>query len=219
MRGSFTVRVWHGGRPLRGVSVEIHGFGGAKDGDTVFSGTTASDGTVHVGDLAPGTYWLTAQLLEITAASECFHVASRPSRKARRQLAYQWGDEAPGVREVAGRLIDNQPGHGGAPLWNLLHRVDVPISGAALKLQDPLTKAMWNAVSDQHGRFSFANVPEGLYVLHVDAGTEPNNRQYEQTNVLIELSETAKWQSIVLARKEDSGTSCGDTSLELKEGT
>jgi hypothetical protein len=45
---------------------------------------------------------------------------------------------------MAGRLVDSQPGHGDSPIMNLVHRVDVPIAHAKLKLQNPVTAAVYS---------------------------------------------------------------------------
>jgi hypothetical protein len=212
---SFQVHISHDNKPLKGVTVEVRSFGGENNGTNLFSGMTASDGTVHIGSLPSGTYWLDAELLGITAGIQCFHVGSSASRKAKKQLTYEWGDLAPATRQIAGRLIDNQPGQGGTPIWNLLHRVDVPIGDAKLNLQNPLTSAAYTTVSNSDGEFSFRGIPNGIYVLHIDAGIAQGDREYRSTDLLIRLSDTAKRGTLLLARQEDSGTSCGDTSLKL----
>lgn len=215
LRREFVVRITHGGKPLPGVSVRITGSTEQKINELFFR-LTAADGTVRVADLPPGEYWLNAELLGITAVFHCFHVNSRTSRKAKKKVNYEWGDEAPATRQIAGRLIDSQPGQGGTPLWNLLHRVEVPISEARMKLQNPLTGAVHNTVSDANGHFSFDGVPSGTYVIHIEGGTTLNGRDYDSTDQLIQLSETAKSDSLLLKRREASAGSCGGTHLELQ---
>jgi hypothetical protein len=124
------VAITHEGKPLRGVAVHVIGKGVER-----FSGATMADGTVRLVGLEPGEYWLNAEFLGIGAAYECFHVNDRSSLRAKRRLTYEWGDDAPATARIAGRLVDSQVGKGGTPLWNLTHRVDVPISRAELKLQ------------------------------------------------------------------------------------
>ena len=131
-------------------------------------------------------------------------------------MTYDWGDMAPATHQMAGRLIDNQPGQGGSPIWNLLHRVDVPIRDARQKLQDPLTSVIYTTVSDSDGQFSFSGIPNGIYVLHIEAGTAPGEREYQSTDLLIRLTDNAKRDTLLLARQEGGGGSCGDTSLELR---
>ena len=65
----------------------------------------------------PGDYWLDASFLGVNAAYFCFHVSERPSRKAKRRMRYDWGDLAPATRQLAGKLVDSQPGTGESPIW------------------------------------------------------------------------------------------------------
>jgi hypothetical protein len=210
----FIVRVTHGGKPLPGVSVWI--ASNAQGEHRSFSSETTSDGTANIADLPPGEYWLTAELLGITAGSECFYVGLRETKKAKDTVSYNWGDLAPAVKQLAGRLIDSQPGQGGTPLQNQLHPVEVPISKAKLKLQDPFNGQVNSTLSDSNGHFSFQGLPEGTYVLHIEAGTESGARDYDSTDLLIRLSSTAKQGSLVLRRREGFPGSCGGTSLELQ---
>jgi hypothetical protein len=217
LRQNFVVEVTHGGRPLAGVTVEVRGFGGENHGSKLFFGMTTSDGTVNVGGLPPGGYWLNAELLGITAGSECFHISSTTSTETQERITYEWGDLAPAVRQIAGRLIDSQPGRGGTPIWNLLHRVDVPIIAGKLKLIDPLSSATYSTESDVNGYFSFGRIPTGTYVLHIDGGTGPNGRDYEPTDLVVLLRDKAKIDTLLLSRREAGSGSCGSAYLELRD--
>ena len=104
LRRDFRIDVKHGGKPLPGVSVRItHNTEG--DNSEAFSGITSSDGTLRVENLLPGQYWLNAELQGIDAASQCFHVDSQPSRKAKSMVKYDWGELAPASREIEGRFV------------------------------------------------------------------------------------------------------------------
>jgi hypothetical protein len=216
LRRTFVVDIKHGGKPLPGVTIEVRGFGGEKSDSKLFSRVTASDGKVLIGKLPPGNYWLYAEFLGISAGSQCFHIASSTSRNAKKRITYEWGDLAPGVRQMAGRLVDSQPGHGGTSLWNLIHRVDVPIAHATMKLQDPTSAMVHNAESGVDGHFNFGQIPAGTYVLHIEGGTVANGRDYESTDLLITLSKKAKWETLLLSRRDPGGGSCGGTYLELR---
>ncbi|MGH9574672.1 MAG: carboxypeptidase regulatory-like domain-containing protein, partial [Candidatus Acidiferrales bacterium] len=181
--------------------------------------STNKDGIARIANLAPGDYWLDAEYLGISAAYHCFHVNERPSRKAKRNLAYDWGDLAPSTRRIAGKLFDSQPGKGGTAFWNLLHRVDVPIVAASLTLQDATTRAVYYTRSDANGAFAFDGIPNGTYVLHIDAGEVEPGRAYEASDQLIRLGRTAKRNSLLFKHQEASGGSCGGTSLELQESS
>jgi hypothetical protein len=215
LRRDFVVRVTHGDKPLQGVSVRVTS---AAEGNVnkLFSGMTAADGTVRVADLPPGEYWLNAELLGIVAGTECFRVGPRPSRKAKKKVSYEWGDLAPATRQVAGRLIDSQPDQGGTPIWNQLHRVDTPVSEAKLKLQDPLSGAVYSTLSDSDGHFSFGSIPSGIYVLHIEGGTAHGGRGFESSDQLVRLSDTAKGDMLLLSHRDAGAGSCGGTYLEFQ---
>lgn len=216
MRRDFRVRITHGDKPVPGGVVEITGPQGDRSWKK-FSVTTGKDGVVHITNLAPGGYWLRADFLGINAAYHCFHVAGSPSRKAKRGLKFEWGDEAPATRRIAGKLVDSQPGKGGTPIWNLLHRSDVPIASARLELRNATSGAKYTAASDADGTFAFDGIPSGTYVLHIDAGRVPPDREYEATDLLVALDSNARRDSLLLKRREPSGGSCGGTSLELQD--
>ena len=210
MRRDFAVKITNDGKPLPGVSVQI-----ISEGSERFSGITLTDGTVHVIGLPPGDYWLNAGLLGISAAYQCFHIGDQPSRKAKGKLTYEWGDEAPATRQMAGKLFDSQPSKDGTPISNLVHRVDVPISGASLKLQNPVTGEVYRTTSDAAGDFAFDMVSRGKYVLHIEGGSA-GTREYDATDLLIELSPSATRNMLVLARRDAGGGSCGGTYLDLQ---
>ena len=83
-------------------------------------------------------------------------------------------------------------------------------------MQDPLTGAVFTTLSDADGHFEFIGMANGIYVLHVDAGIVLADREYASTDLLIRLSDTAGRDTLLLARQDGGGTSCGDTSLELR---
>jgi hypothetical protein len=115
-RNHFFVTVRHHGKPLPGVRIQI-------TGEAQLELTTGSDGKANISDLRPGNYWLRAEFLGIGAAYQCFHVSLPSSGREKRSVKYEWGDEAVGVNQISGSLIDSQPGTGGHPPWNLTHRV------------------------------------------------------------------------------------------------
>jgi hypothetical protein len=125
-------------------------------------------------------------------------------------MSYAWGDLAPSTRQVAGSLIDSQPGTGEGPLWNLIHRVTAPITGATLDLQSPTTREHYRALSDENGAFEIHDAPSGVYVLHVEGG---QGRDYEPTDLLLRLSPKASRGTLELIRTENG---CGRTSLDLQ---
>jgi hypothetical protein len=120
LRPNFAVKISHDNQPLARVTVQLTRNDGARLVELPSHETDAS-GTVHIFKLPPGDYWLSADLLGISAGTRCFHVAATSSWKARKQINFEWGDEAPAAREAAGKLVHSQAGHGDSPLWNITH--------------------------------------------------------------------------------------------------
>ncbi len=218
MRRGFAVKIKHADKPLAGVSVEITGPQDTSDAKK-FTGATGKDGIARINNLLPGNYWLNAEYLGIGAAYHCFHVNEKPSGKAKRKLTYDWGDLAPATRRIAGKLVDSRPGEEGTPIQRLLHRIDVPIPDAKLKLQNATTGAIYKASSDATGTLAFEGLPPGTYVLHIDAGRVGPDREYDASDLLVALASSAKRDSLLLRRQEPGGGSCGGRSLELQESS
>lgn len=215
VNSSFAVTLAHDDRPLAGALVEVTTFRGDSQ-TTVFSETTALDGTVHIASLPPGDYLISAEFLGISAAYHCFHVKTNPSSKAKRALSYEWGESAPGTRQVRGTLIDLQPGKGGTPIWNITHRVPVPITGASLTLRNPIDGTVYRTSSDSTGSFAFGDITSGIYVLHIEGGIA-DERGYDSTDQLLNVSPKAQRDTLLLTRRDTGGGSCGGTTLELSE--
>lgn len=217
LRSDFSVHVTIDGKPLPGVTVDVTYFGGGKTGDA-FSARTDSHGIARI-KLPAGAYWLHTDLLGISAGGQCFHISQHTSWKAKRSITYEWAELVPTTRQLAGGLVDSQPGQGGNPLWNITHRVNVPIAGAKLKLQSPLTGKVLTAISDDGGTFAFDSAPEGIYVLHVDNGIAPDDRDYDSADLQIRLSHTSARNSLLLKHQEAGGGFCGGTHLELQSAS
>jgi|SRR5580700_2232669 len=207
MRPTFTILVTHDDKPLAGVSFRVTAKGAEQ-----FSGVTDETGLVHVPKLPPGLYWLNGDLLGIGVVYTCFHVDEKPLRGAKSKLTFTWGDEAPTTSKIAGRLVASQPAKGGTPLWNQMHRVDVPIAGADLTLRDPVSHAVYVTMSDQDGHFFFEGLPNGTYVLHIEGGSA-DEFTYDPANSAVELTNTAK-RGELLFKGGPSG--CGGNELALQ---
>ena len=213
LRPDFVIKITHDDRPLSRVTVQIT-RNAEGNSYSLFSGETAADGTVHISKFPPGNYWLNAELLGIVAGSECFHVSLHSSRKAKKNVNFEWGDLAPATRQAAGRLTNSQRGQGGTPTWNVTHLVNVPISNAKLTLRTALADAVYSTVSDDDGRFTFNEIPDGLYVLHVEGGATPGGTTFKPANLLFRLSGTANPKVIAVTEYDPVGGSCGGWSLE-----
>src|ERR1700739_1072357 len=215
MHHSLKVRVVRDGKPLTGVTVRIARTGAAGN-EKFFLGTPASDGSVHITNLPPGSYWIYTDLLGISAGTNCFHVSSHSTSKASKSLKYEWGDLAPATRNMQGTVVDLQPGKTGTPIERLLHRVEVPIPNARLTLHDPFSGSAVTTLTDETGKFSFAGISKGTYVVHIDSGTAPRGREYDSSDILVALADKAKLDALRLVRREAGGGSCGGTSFELQ---
>jgi hypothetical protein len=202
LRRDFIVSVKHEGKPLSGVKIEITRGRRTFDTGIVKSSFTGSDGLASITVLPPGQYWLSAEMLGISAAYHCFHVGEKPSRRAKRFIVYQWGYGAPLIRRAAGKLVDTQPGNSDNPLWNALHPIDVPIGGATLRLTDARTGQVFTTTSDDRGEFAFAPLPDGTYILHSEGGRP--GRPYEPTDLLLKISSRAKTSGLALRRGNPS---------------
>jgi len=211
MDADFVVMVRHDEKPLAGVTVEIISYNG--DTTVTRSFTTSPDGTARITTLPAGEYWLRAELLGVSAAYECFHIAQRPSRSAKKKLEFEWGDYAKTTSRVAGKLMDIQPGTGGTPIWNLIHPVSVPISRARLRLQNAITGESFYVSSDPEGKFEFGLTPPGTYVLHVEGGI---GRDYEATDVVVKVDPGWFRSSFWFTRVDGGGGSCMGPHLDLK---
>jgi hypothetical protein len=209
MNRNFVVAVKHEGKPLKGVTVKVTDASATLR----FSAETTSTGAASIAGLPPGDYWLDISFLGIGAGYECFHVSERPSRRAKQRVKFEWGDEAPATRRIAGRLIDSRPGTGENPIWNIIHRVNAPITEARVNLQDPITQKIFSTTSDRNGTFAMDGIPAGIYVLHIEGGR--GGRDYEPTDLLIRLSRNASRDALELIRREAGSGSCGGTSLDL----
>lgn len=207
MRPTFAIRVTHNDRPLAGVDFHI-----TAKGVEQFSGVTDETGTVHVQNLTPGLYWLKGDILGTGVVETCFHVSTKPPKKAKAKLTYSWGDEAPATSRIAGRLVVSQPAKGGTPIWNLTHRVDVPLAGAGLKLHDPVSHAVYATASDKDGHFSFEALPSGTYVLHIEGGNA-DEFTYDPADSIIKLANGVN-RAELLFKGGPSG--CGGNELALQ---
>jgi Carboxypeptidase regulatory-like domain len=209
VRPDFFIRITHQDKPLPGVTVEITGNGAKNEL------RTGADGKVSISNLSPGDYWLSAELLGISAAYTCFHVSQHASRRARKTLKFEWGDMPVGTRQIAGTLQIQQLGKGGTLVWNVTHKVDAPISNAKLTLKSPRGGAEYNTESDSAGHFSFREIPNGIYVLQIEGGATPEGDTFGPDSFLLELSPSAKLDALVMSPSVGGG-SCGGWSLALR---
>lgn len=198
LRSDFSVKVKFQGRPLPGVSIEVKGAD--VSAQQSHSELTGPDGLARFADMPPGNYWMKAEFLGIAARYECFHINSTPSSRAKKNRQYEWGTMPVGIREVVGRLIDSQPGKEGTPVERMVHRVNLPITGAKLELRQPLSGATYTTESDATGHFQFDKVSQGIYVLHIDEDSNSGNQLFDSSDFLIELGSGAKTGTLLITR-------------------
>jgi Carboxypeptidase regulatory-like domain len=211
---SFKVEVRFRDKPLKGVNVEIQRYAEGRDIEA-FSGETDPKGSIEIRALSAGNYWITVQYLGIGVGEECFHVSDQPSSKAKRARKYTFGELAPSTRNVKGEIIDAQRVSTGTPLWNITHPNNVPIAGAKLRLQDPLSGAIYTVTSREDGSFNFPGVPDGTYALHVEGGTA-GEANFQSADRLVNVSVKAKGESVILRNTYAGGGSCGGMELEIR---
>ncbi|MCU1283774.1 MAG: hypothetical protein JWO13_124 [Acidobacteriales bacterium] len=205
MRRDFTILVSHEGSPLAGVSVQMTREGSDS---TPLSGKTGSNGKLQMRNVPSGKYWLKTELLGISTVQQCFHINQHATGKAQRNFNVEWGQLAPASSRIAGKLIVSESARSENSVWNFVHRVEIPIAGASLKLQDPVTGNESSTVSDQNGAFDFSSVLKGTYVLHIEGG-HANEHQPKSDDLLIKFDAAAERSSLLLVQWGDSGGSCG----------
>jgi hypothetical protein len=195
MRHQFKVKVSFDGKPLAGVQVEVSKYpvGDDEYEKVVFTGLTASDGNVRIPELGPGDYDLSASYLALSAGFECFHVLAHPGWRAKGHVNYEWGDEAAAVTgQIRGKLTNGERD----PKLPVLERITqlkaVPIAGATLSLRGPSAKEPYITTTGDDGRFAFTGIPDGTYVLHLDAGKSVSGISHQQNDQLIRVSGAAK---------------------------
>ena len=125
----------------------------------------------------------------------------------------------PGSVQPAGRLIDGSPGETWLlVLQNIRNHIVEPIREAKLKVQNAISGATYDTVSDYDGNFSFGPLPNGTYVLHIEGGDTPSGRVYVSSDELIQVSRSARYNSLLFTRPMGGG--CGtDLSLSLEPQT
>jgi hypothetical protein len=72
------------------------------------------------------------------------------------------------------------------------------------------------AISDENGDFTFPDVPNGTYVLHVNGGSLKSGSAYDSTDLLIKVNEKAMWDALLLTNRAAGGGSCGGMSLDVR---
>jgi Domain of unknown function (DUF4198)/Carboxypeptidase regulatory-like domain len=193
---TFTVRVTADDKPVSGVLVEVETNYSkpGKENKIRFTGTTGADGSVRIPKLRAGRYTLSAEYLGLSIDyDECLDVLSHPTDKAEKEIHYTWGDEAAAVTgQVRGKLMNGERDPKLPIVERITHLKAVPIAGASLSLRSPSTKVPYTTTTGDDGSFVFSGVPDGTYVLHLDAGKSISGFTHEHDDQLIRVSNSAK---------------------------
>jgi hypothetical protein len=196
----FTVAIRHAGMPLKGVLVEVISDEGGN-----ISKTTGAAGVVQLENLRTGNYHIDASMLGIDAIYECFHVAKwTTGLNAKRALTYNWGDDAPETRQIAGKITSS----GSVPDADGQHLDAASAAGVHLILTDPVTGLRYETTSSPEGLFLFSGIVEGVYVLHSDG---IKGQGFYPGDVLIRLNPAAARTELLVG----AGNPCGGRALEL----
>ena len=81
-----------------------------------------------------------------------------------------------------------------------------------LSLTNPVSRQALYDRSRADGSFSFDQVPEGVYVLHIERGNA--GREFSAANLLIRISMRSPREKLVLLRAE---TGCGGETVEFDD--
>jgi hypothetical protein len=188
---SFTVALHREGRPLAGAKITLAGKGKEHVVET------GPDGTFRFSGLASGDYSLSAQYLGLSVAWQCFHVRTKPSRKARGSVTFGWNYDFIELSTLQGSIVDN----------NRWRTPRLPVPSIELALRDfRTTKTIALAKSGEDGRFRFVELPEGEYVLVSFSGLAPSGIEVDESRQLIRLKSGSTRDELKLAV---GNTTCG----------
>jgi hypothetical protein len=170
---------------------------------------TGPEGTIQFNDLSSGNYNLSVEKLGITAAYICLHVSKwSTGLSAKRALTFDWGNDAPETRRIAGRLVAGNVIYDGRP-------IQIPVAGNRLTLHDALTDGSFETETDANGLFAFNGLASGIYVLHAHQAKQSFSRaDYAAGDVLIRLNPTARRETLTVQRNSGGGDCSGPVVLQ-----
>ncbi len=161
----FVIEISYNGHPLEGIEAEISRETPQEPYLSVVASTrTNASGESSIKELAPGSYFLVVRHAGVDGEAVELKVVGQEQSDAsiEGRLKLNWPyRKVFKVRQIAGTLLR-------APFDNTQHSAETPLAGAMLTLTDalPATKRSVSVVQDD-GRFVFANLDSGLYILHV----------------------------------------------------
>jgi hypothetical protein len=175
---SFSVETWYNNRPMKGIEVEL-----SRETDKepylelAVSLSSDEKGQSFFHSLTPGRYFMVVKHAGIEGeAVELKVVQDEPyDPSAQASLRLKWPSRSIlRLRQIAGTLIR-------APITTVSSlgvrsTSEVALAGAKLSLTDALAARMLKtSVTDKQGRFAFADLGAGLYVVHIlEDGAQTN---------------------------------------------
>ena len=156
------------------------------------AGITEAPGVIQFENLRPGNYHISVSMLGINTVFQCFHVSKLTTGlNAKRALTYNWGDDVPETRQLAGKLTSRYFAIDAIGQ----HPNSASVAGIHLTLTDPLTGMQYETTSSPEGFLLPSGIAEGVYVLHSDG----NQRlRFYPGDLLIRLNPIAARNELVL---------------------
>lgn len=193
-----TVVVTHREKPIAGIQIQVVPEGSP---DPIVTKTTDAKGTVLIGGLTAGRYFLTASHEGFDVGKEWIEVATVPNAKAKKRLRLQWADWSYQTSHVAGTLTGLVPGNTGHPLMDIVHPTVTVFPGVAITLKSAFSEDERHTISDNSGAFLFDDVPDGIYILTIAGGMKSLYGDADVTRQVIDVMRSAKSDSLPLQLK------------------
>jgi len=215
-----SVVVTHRQKPIAGIEVEVtpviepNSTELEASGRPVFSGSTDEHGTVRIGNLLPGKYWLTASHREFEAGKELIEVVRVPDAKTKKRFRFEWADSSYQTRRVAGTLTGLIPGSTGNRLMDIARAQETVYPGVSLHLAAAFSDEEYRTVSDSTGFFLIDAVSDGIYILTIAGGMKSVSGTADTTTMLIEVTQNSSRDALPLQLRD---TGCYQTEFELDE--
>lgn len=199
MSSHMTVVVTHREKPLAGIKIQVVPEGSP---DPILTKTTDAKGTVLIGGLTAGRYFLTASHEGFDVGKQWIEVSTVPNAKAKKRLKLQWADWSYQTSRVAGTLTGLVPGNTGHPLMDMVHPTATVFPGVAITLKSAFSEDERHTISDSSGAFLFDDVPEGIYILTIAGGMKSLYGDADVTRQVIDVMRGSKSDSLPLQLKD-----------------
>jgi len=211
VKSDFVVSVTNGGKPMRGIEVEINRADGSPDLNTAAWNRTNGQGELAV-QLPAGRYFIVTRHADIEG-EDAGELVVGDSPTAQSKLELHWpGHSIFKLRQVKGTFtMELNPAH---PLEE-----SKPLAGALIQLLDAASARQIGATSaDPRGNFNFSStLAPGLYILRVsEQGLEGKNQDVLiQGNIFVEVD--ANSEQTEIPKMNLVMTSCGLAAWTTKK--